>query len=279
MFGMGCLLSRDDFLARLREPKSLIVALLLQWIALPILALVIGCLHGVPDGIAAGLILVASVPTGVTGNVLTYYGRGNIALSVSITAITTVVALVYLPLMMRVLLMRYLPPDFQFPLQQIIHDIVFNLAIPLLLGLYCHTRLSRARAEKLGQWMVRLSLLLIVVMAVGAGHTGRLNPKAYGVMGIAWLALFCLGIVVIALIASLVARLPPADRLAILIKSNYRNISLAVAIKTVMFPTQSGLHDPVGDAAFFTVLLYGGICLVTSLLITVLHRLTLRISN
>jgi BASS family bile acid:Na+ symporter len=273
MLGMGCLLSTQDFLSQFQQPKSLCVGLALQWAGLPLIALLFGSLPQVPAGMAAGFILVACVPTGVTGNVLTWLGRGNIVLSVSLTAFTTVFALVYVPVVMHLLLTPYLPEGFQFPFPQLIRDIVINLAIPLMAGMWLRTRWQASRAKSFAHWMIRLSLLLIVVMAIGAGHSGRLNPKVYGMMGIVWLSLFCLAVVFLAGVASVVARLPAADRLALLVKSNYRNISLAIAIKTVLFPVQLHVLDPMGDAAFFTILLYGGISLVTSALVMVSHRL------
>lgn len=276
MLGMGALLSPQDFISQFRQPKSLSLGLLLQWFLLPLLALFIGYILNPPAGIAAGLLMVSVVPTGVTGNVLTYLGKGNIALSVSITAITTVGALVTVPLFLHFFLQSYLPEYFQLPMGQIIRDIVLNLAIPLGLGMLIKEKVSLLASEKLSRSFIHASLALIVVMGFGAGSTGRMDPNAYGVTGIMVILVFCLGMVLSALLLSLLLKISPADRLALIIKSNYRNISLAIAIKSVLFPSLAGQLDPVGDGVFFTILLYGGISLLTSVLVMLLHRLSLR---
>lgn len=276
MLGMGALLSPQDFISQFRRPKSLSLGLILQWLLLPLLALLIGYGLNPPAGIAAGLLLVSLVPTGVTGNVLTYFGKGNIALSVSITAITTVSALFTVPLFLHILLQSYLPGYFQLPMGQIIQDIVLNLAIPLGLGMLIKEKTSLSVSGLLSRWLIRTSLALIVVMGFGAASTGRMDPNAYGMAGIFVISVFCLGIVWLAFLLAMLWRVPPADRLALMIKSNYRNISLAIAIKSILFPSVTGQLDPVGDGVFFTILLYGGISLVTSVLVMVLHRLSQR---
>jgi len=272
MLGMGALLSPSDFISQLRRPKSLSLGLVLQWLLLPLLALLVGYVLNPPAGIAAGLLLVTVVPTGVTGNVLTYFGKGNIALSVSITAITTLFSLLTVPLFLHLLLASYLLENFELPMGQIIRDIVFNLAIPLGIGMWIKKKISLSASETTSRWLIRASLALIVVMGFGAGSTGRMDPSAYGIAGIMVISVFCLGIISSALLLSLLLKISPADRLALMIKTNYRNISLAIAIKSVLFPSVAGQLDPIGDGVFFTILLYGGISLVTSVLVMLWHR-------
>lgn len=272
MLGMGALLSPQDFVSQFRQPKSLCLGLVLQWLLLPCLALAIGVVFNPPAGIAAGLLLVTIVPTGVTGNVLTYFGRGNIALSVSITAITTVCALFTVPIFSHLLFQSYLHEDFQLPMEQIMGDIILNLVIPLAMGMWIKTKISLSASEHISRWLIRASLALIVVMGFGAGSTGRLDPNAYGLAGIVVISIFCLGIVVMAVLLSRLLNISVADRLALMIKSNYRNISLAIAIKSVLFPSVARQLDPIGDGVFFTILLYGGVSLVTSLLLMLWHR-------
>jgi len=272
MLGMGALLFPQDFISQVRQPKSISIGLLLQWCLVPLLAFVIGRISGAPAGIAAGLLLIAIVPTGVTSNVLTYLARGNIALSVSLTAITTVAALLTVPLLLHMLLEDYLPKHFQLPMGQIVRDIVFNLAIPLAIGMFIRKKFHQTTSDNISRWLIRASLVLIMVMGIGAASTGRLDPQAYGAVGIMVVSAFCLSIVCLTFLISKVMWITPADRIALMIKSNYRNISLGIAIKSVLFPPQAGLLDPTGDGVFFTILLYGGISLVTSVLVMLLHR-------
>lgn len=272
MLGVGALLTLEDILSQFRKPKSLYTGLLLQWLALPLLAIVTGYLLPIPAGIAVGFLFIAIVPTGVTGNVLTVLGKGNIALSISLTAITTLLALFTVPIMLHVFVAGHLPADFVMPYTHLLRDIVFFLLLPLGFGMFMRAKATTEFSDRFATYCVRASLALIGLMAVGAASTGRLDPEAYGIMGIAALVIFCLLIQLAAYIVCMSLKLPAADRLAIIIKTNYRNISLAVAIKAVIFPALPGVIDPVGDAVFFTILLYGGVSLFASLTQVAIHR-------
>ena len=102
---------------------------------MPLVAVVLGALLPIPAGIAVGLIFVAAVPGGTLANVLALVARGNIALSISLTAITTVAALITTPLLLKLLVSQYLPENFRMPLGLIARDIFGTLIIPLVLGM------------------------------------------------------------------------------------------------------------------------------------------------
>lgn len=272
MLGMGALLSTRDFLAEIRNPKSLSIGLVFQWVLVPILALVLGFLLPVPTGIAVGLILIAAVPGGTLSNILTLLGNGNIALSISLTSITTVASLVTTPLLLHLMISEYLPDGFEMPTARIAQDIFFTLIVPLAIGMVIKAWVDLQYSAKFSKWAIRLSLILIVVMTVGAGGSGRLDPQAYGLAGIAALVIFGISIKLVSLLVVRVTGLPGRDGLAIVIEAAFRNISLAVAIKAIVFPAQTGVVDPIGDAVFFTALLYGGVSLFMSLIPVFIHR-------
>ena len=106
MLGMGALLTPHDFLLEVKKPKGLIVGLVFQWAWVPLIALALSELLPIPAGIAVGLIFVAAVPGGTLSNIFTLFGRGNIALSIGLTSITTVAALVTTPLLLKLLLLN-----------------------------------------------------------------------------------------------------------------------------------------------------------------------------
>jgi len=272
MLGMGALLAPKDFLLEIQKPKSLITGLSFQWFAVPVIAVVIGMILPIPAGIAVGLMLIAAVPGGTLSNILTHFGKGNIALSISLTAITTVAALLTTPVLLHIMIADYLPHAFEMPTARIAQDIFITLIIPLAAGMMIKQHASQGASEQFSKWTIRLSLALIIVMAVGAGGSGRLDPKAYGLIGIAALAIFGLTTKIISLAVAKLIKLNSQDSLAIIIEATFRNMSLAVAIKAIVFPAQTGVSDPVGDAVFFTVLLYGGVSLVMSLIPVFVHR-------
>lgn len=272
MLGMGALLTPRDFLLEIQRPKGLAIGFVFQWLLVPLIALALGLLLPIPAGIALGLLFIAAVPGGTMTNILTLFGRGNIALSIALTSITTVAALVTTPIILKVLASNYLPADFSMPVGLIARDIVGTLIIPLLLGMLLKTRTTTWYAAQFSKWSIRLSLLLILVIVVGSAGSGRLAIGSYGVMGVAALVIFALAVQACAHLLCRVLNMSGSDTLAISIEATFRNISLAIAVKATVFPAQPGVLDPLGDGVLFAALLYGGISLFMVLPPVYLHR-------
>jgi len=273
MLGMGALLTPADFVLEVKKPTGLIVGLSFQWLLVPLIAVAVGMLMPVPVGIAVGLILVAAVPGGTLSNILTLFGRGNIALSISLTSITTVAALVTTPLLLKLLISpEHLADNFSMPTGRLARDIFFTLIIPLMIGMTVRKLGSVPFVESFAHWMIRMSLAMILVMTFGAGGSGRLDPNAYGVIGVVALFVFCVAIQGAAFVACRLAGMKAAGILAVVVEVGFRNLSLAVAVKAVVFPAQAGVLDPIGDAVLFTALLYGGVSILMSVLAVFVNR-------
>jgi BASS family bile acid:Na+ symporter len=272
MLGMGALLTPHDFLLEMKNPKGLAVGFGFQWALVPLIAYTLGQLLPIPAGIAVGLIFVAAVPGGTLSNILTLFGRGNIALSIELTSITTVAALVTTPLLLKLLLSQHLPDEFSMPVGRIARDIFATLIIPLALGMLFKSRTTTYYAAQFAKWVIRLSLLLILVIVVGSAGSGRLDATAYGVMGVAALVIFALIVQASAVLVGRLLQMASGDALAITIEATFRNISLAIAVKATVFPAQPGVLDPIGDGVLFVALLYGGVSMFMTLLPVLIHR-------
>jgi len=272
MLGMGALLTPADFLLEVRKPKGLVIGLTFQWLLVPAIAVVLGIVMPVPAGIAVGLILVASVPGGTMSNILTLFGRGNIALSITLTSLTTVAALITTPLLLRVLLSQHLAEDFSMPTARIALDIFFTLIVPLVIGMLVRSRITTFYAAQFSKMAIRLSMLMILLMVVGASGSGRLSGDSYGLEAVVTLVVFCLTIQVVGVLITRMLGMSTRDGLAIVVEAAFRNVSLAVAVKAVVFPAQPGTLDPIGDAALFVALLYGGISMFMTLIPVLVHR-------
>ena len=179
MLGMGALLGPRDFVRVVRSPRGLAVGLVVQLVFVPGIAAALAGFLPVPPGIAAGLVLVAAVPGGTMSNVLTYFAYGNIALSITLTTVTTLGALVTTPFLLRLLVQEHLPPDFSIPAGHIALEIGVTLLAPLFAGMLVGARFPDWR-ERFSTVCVRISLTVIAVMIVGAAGAGRLDPMAYG---------------------------------------------------------------------------------------------------
>jgi BASS family bile acid:Na+ symporter len=98
MFGLGLGLTKSDFLRVIRRPRDFIVGFLSQVILLPIIAFGLILIIPMPIEIAMGVMIIAAAPGGVTSNVLTKFANGDVALSVSLTAVVSLLAIVVVPL-------------------------------------------------------------------------------------------------------------------------------------------------------------------------------------
>ena len=272
MLGMGALLAPRDFISEVRQPRSLFIGLGFQWMMVPLIALAVAALAPVPTGVAIGIMLIAAVPGGTLSNILTHFGRGNIALSISLTSITTVAALVTTPLLLQLMMAEHLPDNFEMPTMDIARDILLTLIFPLLVGMVIKVKTPEITSERLSKWLIRASLLLVMMMAIGASGSGRLNPQAYGAISIGAVVIFCITLKLASVAVARVTNIPTRDGLAIVVEATFRNLSLAVAVKAIVFPAQNGIVDPIGDAVLFTTFLYGIISVFVTLFPVFYHQ-------
>ena len=112
MFGMGTTLSVSDFGRVLQMPWPVLVGLVLQFSIMPTLAYLLAATLGFEPEIAAGIVLIGSCPGGVASNLMAYLARGNVALSVTMTACSTLLSPLMTPLMMKIFAAQYIDIDF-----------------------------------------------------------------------------------------------------------------------------------------------------------------------
>ncbi len=157
MFGMGTMLCLADFARVLQMPRAVMIGMVLQFSVMPLAGAGLAAAFGFPPEVAAGVVLIGSCPGGVASNVMTYLARGNVALSVTMTACSTLVSPVMTPLMMKLLAGRYIPIDVVAMMLNILQIVI----VPIAAGLIANRIL---RALKLrGDWLDRL--LSLVAMA------------------------------------------------------------------------------------------------------------------
>lgn len=257
MFGMGATLKPADFVAVVKIPKAITVGLGAQIVLVPLLAFLFLQLFDLPAGVAVGLAIIAAIPGGTSSNIFTFFARGHVALSIAITAVTTVGCLLTVPFVLDFLIGPYVPADFELPAGQIAQEILISLLIPLAAGMVL-LKLAPKIAAPISKWAVRISLLLIISIIVGAIGAGRLDAEAMGLSNM----LVVIGFIVVVMMAGFVIPkllgLSWPDVTAIDMEVTVRNVNLGVLIKASLFPAVAGVADPLGDLALFAILLYGG---------------------
>lgn len=172
MFGVALELKVDDFRSALKTPKALALGLFGHHILFPAMTYVLVWLLNPIPSIALGMILVSSCPAGHISNFLVHYSRGNTALSVSVSALSTAVALVMTPL--NFAFWGNLSPVTSGLMKQVamspwemLEVIVLLLGVPLVLGMWVARRYP-AFAQRIQKPMKVLSLLVLVGFIVGA---------------------------------------------------------------------------------------------------------------
>ena len=111
MFGMGCSMSWKDFAAVAKSPKAVGIGLVCQFTLMPIIGITLAITSNLPPEIAAGIVLVGCSPSGLASNVMSYISGANLALSLTLTAVATLLAPVLTPLLMKTFADQYVPID------------------------------------------------------------------------------------------------------------------------------------------------------------------------
>jgi BASS family bile acid:Na+ symporter len=176
MFGMGTKLSVQDFLRVLIMPRPVLIGVVLHFGVMPLTGYAIAKMFGFPPEIAAGVVLVGSVSSGVASNVIVYLARGNVALAVTVTACSTLVSPLMTPLLMKTLAARLVPIDFLAMMVE-----VFNMVIvPVVAGLIAHRILYGP-----GRWFESARYLgpiaaasFALAAATGLARLGQIGPLA-----------------------------------------------------------------------------------------------------
>lgn len=271
MFGMGATLSLRDFRDVVREPRSVSIGLAVQIVLVPLAAFVFLRALGVGDGVAIGLALIAAIPGGTTSNIFTFFARGNSALSISITGLTTLACLLTTPLILTLLISDSLPADFSMPTGQIVTEIGFTLLLPLGLGmlyLYLYPRTAVA----VSKWCIRASLLGILLIVIGSIAAERLDLEVFGMGNVMLVVFFAVLLMTTGWLAPRLFGLSRADSTAIEFEVIVRNTNLGVLLKASLFPASAGATGQLGDSVLFTLLLYGGLQLAVAPVMIKLYR-------
>lgn len=257
MFGMGATLTLQDFKVVFRAPKAVALGIAIQIIAVPLAAYFFIQGFELSGGVAIGIALIAAVPGGTTSNIFTYFAKGNVPLSISITGLTTLACLLTTPLILSLLITQYLPAEFVMPRQQIVLEITVTLLLPLILGMMVLARLPNISLS-VSKWSIRLSLLGILMILVGSISAGRLDLQAFGVSNALLIVAFIIALTIIGRLLPRLFGLARADNTAIDMEVVVRNINLGVLIKASMFPASAGAIA-LADNVLFAILLYGGL--------------------
>jgi len=240
--GMGLSVTVRDFKNVFFRPRAVIVGILCQIFLLPIVAFSIALFTNIDPYFKVGLIIIAACPGGATSNLITYLLEGNVALSISMTALNSIITLISIPVNVSIALLVFIHADAEIslPVGETILKVFLLTIVPAYVGIRIRNRRT-ALAEKLHQPLkvILPFILLLVYLGVlfideGAETATRLDflnllPYAF-ILNVASMLL--------GWIVSRLTRLKKRDRYTVAIEVGLQNSALAIFVASTLLENQ-----------------------------------------
>lgn len=166
MFGMGLTLSPHDFHIVLSRPKDILIGCLAQFTVMPLLAWGLAWVFALPKELALGVMLVGCCPGGTASNVITYLAKGDLALSVGMTATSTLLAPILTPLLVWLLAGTMVDVDTLGMLQSIVYVVI----APIIVGLLCQSFLPKLTKSVVPYLPAFSSIVIAYVVGIVVSH-------------------------------------------------------------------------------------------------------------
>lgn len=256
MFTLGTGLKGSDFKVMSAYPKAFFIGLFNQVILVPVVALVVVLVMSPPPIIAFGIMLISFCPGGVTSNMLTFYAKGNVALSVALTGTVSLLSVITLPILIT-LAFDYFMQDQARSISAVKIGIVMFLltTLPVTLGMLARYKFTdfMVRRSNILNGLASIFFVLIVFAAVAANW--ELLKSQVSVIGLELVfiivILFALSIVV-----AKAFKLNWSDTKTISIETSIQNSTTAITLAPIIMGTTASLPAIALPAAVYGVLMY-----------------------
>lgn len=174
MFGMGSQMSFEDFTGVIKMPKSVLVGVTCQFTIMPLTAYAIAHIFSFPPEIAAGIILIGTVPSGLASNVMSYIAHANLPLGVTISAIATLLAPFLTPFLMQTLGGQFIEINFWSMMLDILNMIILPIVAGFIFNLFSRrgTKASQMIFQGLGYLAIVILTTFVYVKSSGNGWNG-----------------------------------------------------------------------------------------------------------
>ncbi len=246
LFTMGTTLKVDNFINVFKNPKAIAVGISAQYVIMPLMAFTLASAFSLDAALTAGLILVGTVPGGTASDVITFLARGDVALSVSLTAVSTVFSPILTPLITLLLIGNQI----QFNPVDMFISIIEIVIVPIILGLILNYRFPDF-CEKLKVYSPTISS--IVICLIVAGVIGA-NKQAILTSSTIILIVIVLQYFLAMLLGFGVGYLAGMDRkqiITVAIELAFQNSGLSTSLAKTHFPNLSTATVP---GALYSVL-------------------------
>ncbi len=240
MFVLGLGLTGSDFLRVIKQPRDFFVGAFSQIVLLPIIALILVIvwlrIWSISPELAIGVMIIASAPGGVTSNLLTSYARGDVALSISLTAIISLLSVITVPaiVLMSVIFIKNSAVDINISLTKMATSMFLIVTVPVIIGMIFRKFASNV-AIKFEPIAKKISAVLFVIVLLGAILAEKDNVISYFAQaGLITLVLNVVMMVVAYYVAQLLAS-GKEQKKCITIECGLQNGTLAIFVATSIF--------------------------------------------
>ncbi|HHZ65715.1 MAG TPA: bile acid:sodium symporter family protein [Flavobacteriales bacterium] len=254
MLGMGLSLVIDDFRRVAQYPKAATIGLINQLLFLPLIGFAIASVSGLPGELCVGLMILAACPGGVTSNLISHLAKGDTALSISLTAISSVVSILTIPLIINFAIEHFLHADqaIKPPTEDIVKQIIAITILPVSIGMLIRKKRERfaLRMDKPVRIFSAVFLLLIIVAAII-----KEKQVLIDYFGQVWIATLGLNITTMLLgyAAARIFKLTLPQSVTISIESGIQNGTLGLVIATTILQNSLMSITP----AIYSLLMFG----------------------
>ncbi len=263
MFGMGLSLTFDDFRRVIKSPKAIVLGLLNQLIFLPIIGYILVSILALKPEISVGIMILAACPGGATSNVIAHLAKGDTALSVSLTAISSMITIISIPFIVQFALVEFSGQGQEIILNvpQMIMQLLLIVIVPVCTGMLLNAKASKF-ATRMGKpvQVASVVLLVLIVTALFVKESHNIIPY-FKQAGLPTILLNLVSMTMGYITASLL-KLRKPQAISIAVESGVQNSALAITIAVITlqnsaFGIAAAIYTLVMYVAGFAIILYG----------------------
>ncbi|MDY3920245.1 MAG: bile acid:sodium symporter family protein [Candidatus Limivivens sp.] len=230
MFGMGLTIKAEDFRILLKRPRDMLIGCVAQFTIMPLAAFALAKLFRLSPDLAIGVILVGCCPGGTASNVITYIAGGDVALSVGMTILSTLLAPVLTPALVYVLGGSWVEVSFFAMMMSVVKVVL----IPVVVGIILHEIFGK-KVDQIRDFLPLVSVTAIVLLISGIIATNREKILACGLLVAAVVILHNVLGLALGYFAAKLLHLEPEKATAVAIEVGMQNSGLAISLATANF--------------------------------------------
>lgn len=256
MFTLGAGLKLSDFKVLVNHPKAFLVGLVNQVIFVPLVALAVVLVMAPPPAIAFGIMLVSFCPGGVTSNMLTYYAKGNVALSVALTGVVSLLSVITLPILITLAFNHFMQDQAGSISAVKIGIVMFLLTmLPVTLGMLARYKFPDFMAHRSGVLNGLASLFFVLIVFAAIASNWELLKSQVALIGLELVFIIVI-LFALSILTSRALKLNWFDTKTISIETSIQNSTTAITLAPIIMGTATGLPAIALPAALYGVLMY-----------------------